>query len=349
VRRLVAFALAFALVAPAVALALPLGQALHKAAPPAGSESLPAALQNVEIEEKLGAKLPAAASFTTQDGAPVRFGDLVHGERPVVVALVYYSCPMLCGLVLTGVARAMRETGLELGKDFDAVTVSFDPRDTTKLAAERQRGYLQAFGKPEAKRAWTFLTGREPDIKAVADAVGFRYAYDERTKQYAHAAAIFVLTPDGRVSRYLYGVEFPAKDLRLALVEASAGRVGTSFDRLLLTCYRYDPASRTYVPYALGFVRVSMLGVLGALGIMLGVFWRRELRQKRLDRDGRAKGRPDEADPERAGGLGGPAKAVPPARSQPDEADPERAGGPGGLHPPGAMPSRRPTRPENIP
>jgi len=283
VRRLaLALALALALGAPALAQALPLGQALHKPVPPVGAgQSLPAALQNVEIEEQLGAKLPMGARFTTQDGAPVRFGELVRGERPVVVALVYYSCPMLCGLVLTGVARAMRETGLELGKDFDAVTVSFDPRDTTKLAAERQRGYLQAFGKPEARRAWTFLTGQEPDIRAVAEAVGFRYAYDERTKQYAHAAAIFILTPDGRVSRYLYGIEYPSKDLRLALVEASAGRIGTSFDRLLLTCYRYDPASRTYVPYALGFVRISMLGVLGALGLMLGVFWRRELKGRR--------------------------------------------------------------------
>ncbi len=267
--------------APARGQALPLGQALHKMPAPERNDTLPAALQNVEIEEKLGARLPLGARFTAQDGAAVRLGDLFPGNRPVVLSLVYFSCPMLCGLVLTGVARGMRQTGLELGKDFDAVTLSFDPRDTTKLAAERQRGYLQAVGDPEAKRAWTFLIGQEPEIKAVAEAVGFRYAYDERTKQYAHAAAIFVLTPDGRVSRYLYGIEFPARDLRLALVEASQGRVGTSFDRLLLTCYRYDPASRKYEPYALGFVRIAMLGVLGGLGLMLGVFWRRELKGKR--------------------------------------------------------------------
>jgi protein SCO1/2 len=263
---------------PGAALALPFRQAQQRA--PAGNDTLPAALQNVDIEEKLGAKLPLGARFTNQDGAPVRFGELLPGKRPLLVALVYYNCPMLCGLVLTGMARGMRETGLELGKDFDAVTLSFDPRDTTKLAAERQRGYLQAFGKPEAKRAWTFLTGQEADIRSVADAVGFRYAYDERTKQYAHAAALFVLTPDGRVSRYLYGIEFPARDVRLALVEAGEGRVGTSFDRLLLTCYRYDPATRRYEPYALGFMRIAMLGVLGGLAVMLGVFWRRELRGK---------------------------------------------------------------------
>jgi protein SCO1/2 len=272
---------ALALLVPSLAQALPFGQAMHEPVPPAGNDSLPAALQDVGIEEKLGDALPAGARFTAEDGSAVLLGDLVKKDRPTVVALVYYSCPMLCGLVLTGLSRGMRETGLALGKDFDALTISFDPRDTTKLAAERQRGYLQSFGQPEAKRAWRFLTGAQPDIAAVTDAVGFRYAYDERTKQYAHAAAIFVITPDGRVSRYLYGVEFPPRDLRLALVEAGRGRVGTSFDRLLLTCYRYDPASRTYEPYVLGFVRIAMLGVLAGLGIVLGVFWRREWKGRR--------------------------------------------------------------------
>jgi protein SCO1/2 len=236
----------------------------------------------VEVVEQLGTKLPLELRFTNQDGQAVRLGDLLAGRRPVVLSLVYFDCPMLCGLVLTGAARGMRETGLELGKDFDAVTLSFDPKDTSRAAAERQRGYLQAFGKPEAKKAWTFLTGSAPDIHRVTEAVGFKYAYDEKTRQFAHAAGIFVLTPDGRVSRYLYGIEFPARDLRLALVEASEGRVGTSFDRLLLTCYRYDPASRKYEPYVMGVVRVAMLGVLGGLGLMLGVFWRREVKGKRV-------------------------------------------------------------------
>lgn len=270
-----------ALLAPALAAALPIGQAMHKPVPVETSARLPTALQDVGIEEKLGAQLPLDARFTTQDAVAVRLRDLVPRDRPVVLSLVYYDCPMLCGLVLTGASRAMRESGLELGKDFDAITVSFDPRDTTARAAERQRGHLQAFGRPEARKAWTFLIGAEPDIRAVTDAVGFRYGYDEQTKQYAHAAAVFVLTPGGRVSRYLYGIEYPSKDLRLALVEASEGRVGTSFDRLLLTCYRYDPASRKYEPYVLGVVRVLMLGVLGGLGVMLGVFWRRELKGRR--------------------------------------------------------------------
>ena len=284
--RWVLLAVAAAALSPAPARALPMGQALHPPQRPLTDAALPEALRDVGIDERLGARLPLDARFTTQDKAPVRLGDLLRGNRPVVLSLVYHSCPMLCGLVLTGAARGMRETGLELGKDFDAVTLSFDPRDTTRLAAERQRGYVQALGRPELKGSWTFLIGQEPDIRAVTGAVGFRYAYDERTKQYAHAAALFVLTPDGRVSRYLYGIDFPARDLRLALVEAGEGRVGTSFDRLLLTCYRYDPATRRYEPYALGFVRVAMLGVLGGVGVLLGVLWRRELRGRGKERKG---------------------------------------------------------------
>ena len=279
-RASVALALGLALLAPAPAPALPIGQALHRRTPV--EAQVPTALQEVEVVEQLGTKLPLDLRFTNQDGQAVRLGDLLAGRRPVVLSLVYFDCPMLCGLVLTGAARGMRETGLELGKDFDAVTLSFDPKDTSRAAAERQRGYLQAFGKPEAKQAWTFLTGSAPDIHRVTEAVGFKYAYDEKTRQFAHAAGLFVLTPDGRVSRYLYGIEFPARDLRLALVEASEGRVGTSFDRLLLTCYRYDPASRKYEPYVMGVVRVAMLGVLGGLGLMLGVFWRREVKGKRV-------------------------------------------------------------------
>jgi len=270
-----ALALVFA---PGTAGALPLGQALHEQEPPAANATLPKVLEEVGIEEKLGGALPLEARFTTQDGTEVALGELLGRGRPVVLALVYYNCPMLCELVLSGMARAMRETGLELGKDFDAVTLSFDPRDTPELALERQRGYLQALGKPEARRSWTFLTGRETEVKAVAKAAGFGYAYDEKTRQYAHPAALFVLTPEGHLSRYLYGIEYPPKDLRLALVEAGQGRVGTSFDRILLTCYRYDPASRQYVPYALGIMRVSMLAVLAGVGLMLGVFWRRELK-----------------------------------------------------------------------
>lgn len=276
-RALSAVALATCLAgAPAPAAAIPFKQ--HAAAPPI-DETRPAALDGVKVVERLGEQVPADATFTGPDGKPVRLGDLLGRGRPVVVSLVYYSCPMLCGLVLGGLARGLREMGLELGRDYQAITISFDPRDTSRLAAERQRGYLQALGKPGGAADWPFATGEEPEIRRVADAVGFHYVYDEQARQYAHAAAIFVLTSQGKVSRYLYGVEFPARDLRLAVVEAGEGRVGTSFDKLLLTCYRYDPASRKYQPYVLGFVRAAALAVLGGLAAILAVLWRREARR----------------------------------------------------------------------
>jgi protein SCO1/2 len=274
-RRLGGAALAAVLTA-APAGALPFKRHVK---PPPVEESLPPALQGVEIRERLGERVPLDAAFTGADGRPVRLGSLLGRGRPVILALVYYRCPMLCGLVLSGLARGMREMGLPLGQAYDAVAVSFDPRENSALAAERQRGWLQAVGRPDGAASWAFLTGQEPEIRALADAVGFRYAWDERTGQFAHAAAVFVLTPEGRVSRYLYGIEFPARDLRLAVVEAGQGRVGTSLDRLLLTCFRYDASSRRYQPYVVGFIRIAALAVLGGLAVTLAVFWRREVKR----------------------------------------------------------------------
>ncbi len=260
----------------AAALALALGAA-GPVAPPIGLP--PAALQAVEIQEQLGATVPLDASFRDQDGKPLSLGEVFRGDRPVVMALVYYDCPMLCGLVMSGMARAMRESGLELGKDFRAISVSFDPREKPALALVRQATYLQSMGRPERTADWRFLTGEEPQIGKVTGAVGFKYAYDPATRQFAHPAAIVVLTPDGKVSRYLYGVEYPGRDLRLALVEAGEGRVGTSVDRILLTCYRYDPSTRRYVPWALGFVRIgaALVALLLAGGLVL--LWRRDAKR----------------------------------------------------------------------
>lgn len=236
----------------------------------------PAPLQGVEIEEKLNAQVPVGAAFLDQDGKPVRIADFLGKGKPVVVALVYYECPMLCGLILGGMARGMKETGLEVGKDYRALSVSFDPRERPGQALVRQKFYLQSLEKTDDRGAWPFLVGLEKDIRQVTEAVGFHYTYDEATKQYAHGAALVVLTPDGKVSRYLYGVEFPGRDLRLSIVEAAQGRVGTSFDRFLLTCYRYDPVARRYVPYAMGFVRAGAVAVLLALAGALLFYWRRE-------------------------------------------------------------------------
>ena len=261
-------------ISAAIAIALLVG---FPAAPRAEDDPEgPPPLQGVEIVEKLNAQVPPGASFLDQDGKPVRIADFLGKGKPVVLALVYYECPMLCGLILGGMARGMKETGLELGKDYTALSISFDPRERAAQGFVRQKHYLQSFDKADRKDVWPFLVGQEKEIRSVTDAVGFHYKFDEETKQYAHGAAILVLTPDGRVSRYLYGVEFPGRDLRLALVEAADGKVGTSFDRFLLTCYRYDPAARRYVPYALGMVRAGAVLVLFGLAGALVFFWRRE-------------------------------------------------------------------------
>jgi protein SCO1 len=229
----------------------------------------PPVLEDVSIVEKLGGAVPLDTAFVDGKGAPFRLGSAFDGKRPVVLALVYYDCPMLCGLVLSGAAKAMRENGLALGKDFQAVTISFDPGEKPAQGEERRRGYLQSMGRSADGAEWPFLVGTAEASRAVASAVGFRYARDLANGEWAHQAAIFVLTPDGRVSRYLYGIEYPPKDFRLALVEAAGGKVGTSFDRLVLTCYRYDPASRRYEPYAVGFLRIGGALVLAALGTLI--------------------------------------------------------------------------------
>lgn len=262
----------------AATAALALLAAAPAGAPRAQENAQPPALDGVEIVEQLGAQVPPGAVFLDQDGKPVRMGDLLARGKPTVLALVYYECPMLCGLILGGMARGMRETGLELGKDYQALSVSFDPRERPGQALVRQKFYLQALEKTDDRSAWPFLVGLEKDIHAVTEAVGFHYKYDEATKQYAHGATLVVLTPEGKVSRYLYGVEFPGRDLRLSLVEAAQGRVGTSFDRFLLTCYRYDPVARRYVPYAMGFVRAGAILVLFGLAGALLFYWRREVK-----------------------------------------------------------------------
>jgi protein SCO1/2 len=242
-------------------------------APP--SDVAPGVLDDVRIDEKLGAPVPLDAVLEDGSGKPYRLRQAFDGKRPVVLALVYYDCPVLCGLILSGLAKAMRENGLELGKDYQAVTISFDPAEKPIQGAERRRGYLQSMGRTDAGPDWPFLVGPGEATRAIADAAGFYYKRDAVSGEWAHLAAIFVLTPDGRVSRYLYGIEYPPKDLRLALVEAADGRVGTSFDRFLLTCYRYDPASRRYEPYALGFVRAGgLVALVGLGGLILGLVWR---------------------------------------------------------------------------
>jgi len=242
----------------------------------------PVPLQEVRIEEKLGQALPLDTTFTDWRGRPFTLRQAFDGKRPVVMALVYYECPMLCGLMLSGMAKGIRQNGLELGKDFEAVTISFDPAERPGLAAERRRGYLQSVGLADAGDDWPFLVGTEEASRRVSDALGFYYKYDQVSGEWAHTAAIFVLTPDGRISRYLYGIDYAPKDVRLAVVEAGGGKVGTSFDRILLTCFRYDPASRKYQPYAFGIVRAGGALTLIVLAVVVGrLFWRERTRARR--------------------------------------------------------------------
>jgi protein SCO1/2 len=237
----------------------------------------------VDVVERLGEPIPADLHFYDAFHNDVALKEFLDARRPVLVSLVYFQCPMLCSLVMKGLVKGLNETGLQLGKDYRAITVSFDPKDTPRAAAEAQRGYLAPLTSREEARPqdWPFLTGGEANVRALAEALGFKYRYDAPTAQFAHPAVAFVLTPEGRISRYLYGVEFPGRDLRLSLVEASGGRVGTSFDRVLLKCFRYDPGTGRYRLYAVNFVRGGAFASFLALVVGLAVLWRQEWKRKR--------------------------------------------------------------------
>ncbi|QRK09264.1 SCO family protein [Archangium violaceum] len=270
-------ALLLALGAGMPAYALPGGGKVPKSIIDAQSDT-PPQMRGVDVEEHLGELAPLEARFTDAFGKSVRLRDVLPRTRPVLLTLVYYNCPLLCNLVINEQIRTMRELGLELGKDYEAVTVSIDPKDTPAQSLERRRRHLQSMGQPETA-PWHFLTGTEENIRQLADAVGFKYAYDADTKQYVHPAVVHVLTPEGAISRYLYGTSFRPQDMKLALLEAAGGRVGTSIDRIVLTCFKYDTATRRYGFYIFGFLRIGSLMVFGALATMLAYYWRRELKK----------------------------------------------------------------------
>jgi protein SCO1/2 len=230
--------------------------------------SLPPELRGIEIEDRLGQSVPLDTPFVDQTGAAVKLSSYFQSGRPVILVLNYYGCPTLCSMVLNAVVDGLRPLELSFGKDFEVVTLSIDPKEKPALASSKRAAYLLSLGRPLDATSWPFLTGTEAAVSAVAQAVGFHYRYDEATKQYAHAAGIFVLTPEGRLSRTLYGMVFPARDLRLALVEASKGQIGNPIDRLLLLCYHYDPQIRRYGLTPMGVMRIG-----GGLTVLfLGMF-----------------------------------------------------------------------------
>ncbi|WP_437729696.1 SCO family protein [Sorangium sp. So ce1335] len=259
----------------AALLALSLSRAPLAAA--ADPPALPRAAREADIEERLGSAVNTALPFTDMEGRTAPLAAHLDGARPVLLVLAYYRCPTLCGLVLRGLVSGMAKLDYRLGEHYRAITVSFDPRDTPASAARKRTATLAALGMAAAPEPelWPFLTGDLPEIRALAGDLGFRFAYDAQTDQYAHPAAVFVLTPDGRISRTLVGIEFPALDLRLALLEASRGQIGTPLDRVLMTCYRYDPASRRYGPYVAGFLRVGAAAILAWVLTLVAFFgWR---------------------------------------------------------------------------
>jgi protein SCO1/2 len=242
--------------------------------PPASAK--PAILSDIGIDQRLNEQLPLDLTFRDENGKQARLGDY-FGRRPVVLALVYYECPMLCTQVLNGLVRTLRVLSFDAGREFDVVAVSFDPGEGPGLAHAKKEAYVKDYGRAATAGGWHFLTGDPDSIAKLTRAVGFRYAYDEKLDQFAHGAAIMVLTPSGVVSRYLYGIEYAPRDLRLGIVEASKGAVGTIADQVLLLCYHYDPSTGRYSFMVLTLVRIGGLLTLVALGTF---FWveRRKVR-----------------------------------------------------------------------
>jgi protein SCO1/2 len=237
----------------------------------------PPLLSQVGIEQRLNERLPLDLPFRDETGTEVVLRDY-FGRRPVILTLVYYECPMLCTLVLNGLVRALKVLSFEPGREFEIVTVSFDPGETPALAAAKKETYLEQYGRAGAGGGWHFLTGTPESIEGLAQAVGFRYAYDAGRDEYAHAAAIMVATPQGRLARYFFGVEYSPRDLRLGLIEASQERIGTLVDTLLLYCFHYDPSTGRYSAVAMNIVRLGGALTVLALAGFIAVMRRRESR-----------------------------------------------------------------------
>ncbi len=242
----------------------------------------PKRLEGVDVEEHLEAVVPSALSFTSDAGKTVLYDEIVKGDLPTILTLNYSDCPMLCSLQLNALVASMKQVDLTLGKDYRVVTVSLDPKQSVQRSADWKNRYLAQYGRAETPRdGWQMLTGSEGNIKAVAQTLGFTYAYNEARDEYVHPAAFVIATPAGVISRYIYGLEYHPKTLRLSLIEASEGKIGSSVDRLILYCFHYDASEGRYAPVAMNIMRVSGSAGALALGGLLAGLWRVELRRKR--------------------------------------------------------------------
>jgi protein SCO1/2 len=237
----------------------------------------PGLLSKIAIDQRIGTQIPADIPFVDENGQNVTIGQY-FGKRPVILALVYYECPMLCTQVLNGLVSAVSVMNLEAGREFDVVAVSFNPKEGPGLASQKKANYVQRYGRPQTADGWHFLTGTEASIARLTQTVGFQYAFDPKIGQYAHGAAIEVLTPKGTIARYFYGIEFSPRDLRFGLVEASSERIGSIVDDVLLFCYHYDPSTGKYGASVLTLVRLGAIATVLAFAIFLTVNLRRERR-----------------------------------------------------------------------
>ncbi|MEJ2054513.1 MAG: SCO family protein [Calditrichaceae bacterium] len=240
----------------------------------------PSDLQDIDVEEHLGENIPLDLTFVNSSGDTVTLGDYFHHEKPVIFVLAYYECPMLCTLVLNGITQSVYKLNMDLGKDYNIVTVSIDPTETPELAAAKKKSYLKMLNQPENIEGWAFLTGKEKNIKKLADAIGFRYYYIEDRGEFAHPAVVMLMSEKGKISRYLYGIEYKTNDLKLGLLEASEGKVGNTIDRLILYCYHYDPDAKGYVMIANNVMKLGGAATLVVMFGFLGFFWMRESRKK---------------------------------------------------------------------
>ncbi|HVP30674.1 MAG TPA: SCO family protein [Verrucomicrobiae bacterium] len=243
--------------------------------------ALPGALQGVGIDQKLDQQVPLDLVFTDEYGKQAPLSTYFRPGKPVLLALVYYRCPMLCTQILTGTASSLKAVSLDPGKDFEVVAISFDPKDTPETAASKKQMYLKRYGRPGTANGWHLLTGDAANIKALTDAIGYHYKYDPKTDQFAHASGIMIVTPEGRLSRYFYGVEYAPRDVRLGLVEASQNRIGNPVDEILLFCYHYDPATGKYGAVVMNIVRLAGVGFVLLCGTVLAIFLRRDFRSGR--------------------------------------------------------------------
>lgn len=232
-------------------------------------------LQQVRIDEQRNARLPLELSFTNDGGKPVKLGDYFNRQRPVILSLNYSSCPMLCGLQINGLIEGLEEIDLLPGEDFEVVSVSIDPLETPLRARQAKQKFLQRYDKAQSSAGWHFLVGDRPEIQRLADTVGYYYRYVPEKKEYAHAAALMICTPDGRVSRYLYGVQFDPQTVRLSLVEAGEGKIGTPLDQVLLFCFEYNADEGSYAPTAISIMRVGAVLTILVIAIVLLPGWLR--------------------------------------------------------------------------